>query len=241
MRTLYENLVDEVDYRADENVTEWTMAQFKGKDKAIDLGLEKNGALILTDQRVIFKGGVVLGHGFQDEISIPLSQVQDVSSERKLFKDEYRKLLVLRWQSPEGEDSAVFYPTDSKTGSEGVMKSISSLKPGEKALAERWKDKIESNISSIPKDQTSTPNSKDSQDIPPPPPNHQEEQKTSSKSSTEQQPDTSTFSCPNCGEETQQDMNFCPYCGSELELVCDDCGMELEEDWNFCPNCKNEI
>lgn len=241
MRTLYENLVDEVDYRANEDVTEWTMAEFKGKDKAIDLSLEKNGALILTNQRVIFKGGVVLGHGFQDEISVPLIQVQDVSSERKLFKDEYRKLLVLKWQSTEDVNSAVFYPTDSKTSSGGMMKSVSSLKPGEKAPTERWKDKIDSSISSVSKDQTSTPGSKDSQDLPPPPPGNQEEQRSSSKTSTEQPPDTSTFNCPNCGEETQQDMNFCPYCGSELELVCDNCGMELEEDWNFCPNCKNEV
>ena len=238
MRTLYEDLVEDVDYRANEDVIDWTMAQFKGKDKAIDLNLEKNGALILTDRRVIFNGGVILGHGFQEKIDVPLSRIQDVSSERKLFKDEYRKLLVLRWQNNGEKNSAVFLPTDSKNQADGVMKSISSLKPGEKEAAEIWKEKIESKISSSPKQQRPPSRSNDSKDIPPPPKDHQERQQKTKDGS---EPKTSGFDCPDCGEGVKSGMSFCPYCGTELDLICSSCGMELKEDWNFCPNCRNQI
>ncbi len=234
MEILYNNLVQQVNYGENENILEWTMAQFKGRDKTIDMSLQKNGALILTNQRVIFKGGVILGHGFQDEISLPFQYITDVSSERKLLKNNYYKLLIIRWNTDQGQNSAVFYPTDSKTHRGSMMRTVSNFKPGERSPAEVWKEKIKSMIypnsdNNLPHHQRRSPQN------PPPPSDFQKNEPTSSQG----QP--SSLECSNCGEEAQQDMKFCPYCGSDLEKACDNCGMELEENWKFCPNCRNEL
>ena len=37
-------------------------------------------------------------------------------------------------------------------------------------------------------------------------------------------------------------LNFCPYCGTDLKLVpCQNCGEELEPDWRFCAACGTEV
>jgi hypothetical protein len=46
--------------------------------------------------------------------------------------------------------------------------------------------------------------------------------------------------CQWCRAElpARENLNFCPYCGTDLKLVpCSECGEELEPDWRFCINC----
>ena len=40
----------------------------------------------------------------------------------------------------------------------------------------------------------------------------------------------------------RDDLNFCPYCGTDLDLVpCGSCGRELEPGWRFCASCGTEV
>ena len=40
----------------------------------------------------------------------------------------------------------------------------------------------------------------------------------------------------------RDDLNFCPYCGTDLDLVpCGSCGGELEPGWRFCASCGTEV
>lgn len=49
--------------------------------------------------------------------------------------------------------------------------------------------------------------------------------------------------CPWCRATVPErdDLNFCPYCGTDLELVpCSGCGQEVEPAWRFCVACGTE-
>lgn len=40
----------------------------------------------------------------------------------------------------------------------------------------------------------------------------------------------------------RNDLQFCPFCGSRVDLVpCPDCGTELEQDWLFCVACGTQV
>jgi hypothetical protein len=55
-----------------------------------------------------------------------------------------------------------------------------------------------------------------------------------------QQPD----SCQWCRAElpVRENLNFCPFCGTDLKLVpCGACGEELEMHWRFCIACGAEV
>lgn len=51
--------------------------------------------------------------------------------------------------------------------------------------------------------------------------------------------------CENCNKEFDDELNFCPICGTKLSTneekikFCPICGKELEENANFCPVCGN--
>ena len=54
--------------------------------------------------------------------------------------------------------------------------------------------------------------------------------------------------CPKCGIEINDDIEFCPYCGANLNHVekeehkyCNICGFELNDGDNFCPVCGNPV
>lgn len=50
--------------------------------------------------------------------------------------------------------------------------------------------------------------------------------------------------CPWCRAElpTRANLNFCPFCGTDVHLVpCPGCGEELESDWSFCISCGTEV
>lgn len=55
--------------------------------------------------------------------------------------------------------------------------------------------------------------------------------------------------CRKCNEQFDNDVDFCPYCGSPVEEVkgepkkpvCPKCGTPLEGDEEFCPNCGTQI
>lgn len=49
--------------------------------------------------------------------------------------------------------------------------------------------------------------------------------------------------CPKCGQEFQNEYNFCDQCGAALvELIkCPNCGMEWPEGTKFCANCGAEL
>lgn len=43
--------------------------------------------------------------------------------------------------------------------------------------------------------------------------------------------------CPNCGHDTKEKWNFCPYCENQLAITCSECGESLRLDWVACPAC----
>ena len=50
--------------------------------------------------------------------------------------------------------------------------------------------------------------------------------------------------CPWCRENLpgREGVKFCPFCGSNVQLVpCPDCGEELELSWRFCIACGTEV
>ena len=54
--------------------------------------------------------------------------------------------------------------------------------------------------------------------------------------------------CPKCGNEVNNDIEFCPYCGANLiheekeeHKYCNICGFELNESDNFCPVCGSPV
>jgi hypothetical protein len=60
----FEGLVKEISYQHGEQIVDWCIAEFKGKEKLIDIHLRKNGCLVLTNLRIIFKEGAVIGAWF---------------------------------------------------------------------------------------------------------------------------------------------------------------------------------
>jgi hypothetical protein len=51
-------------------------------------------------------------------------------------------------------------------------------------------------------------------------------------------------SCQWCRAELpiRENLNFCPFCGTDLKLVpCGACGEELEMHWRFCISCGSEV
>jgi len=190
------DLVHEVNLTPGENIIDWTVATFKGKNKIIDMSLKKQGVLITTNQRVVFRGGVVLGYGFKKQIDIPLTTINRVYSQRKLLKDEYCKLLIMEWA---GGESAVFLPFDSKSTAGGMVKSITkTIDPRRKGLAEEWEGKIQNVINQY--GSTQPQESSPQQQTPPPPPPQEENQKV----------------CPDCDGKLrfieQYDRWYCDSC-----------------------------
>jgi hypothetical protein len=50
--------------------------------------------------------------------------------------------------------------------------------------------------------------------------------------------------CPWCRAElpARDNLNFCPFCGTDLKVVpCKKCGEELEPSWRFCIACGTEV
>ena len=55
---------------------------------------------------------------------------------------------------------------------------------------------------------------------------------------------SSTHACQWCRAElpARGNLNFCPFCGTDLKVVpCNDCGEELEPEWRFCIACGAEV
>lgn len=53
-----------------------------------------------------------------------------------------------------------------------------------------------------------------------------------------------TGSCQWCRAElpVRENLNFCPFCGTDLKVVpCNECGEELDPDWRFCISCGIEV
>ncbi len=194
------DLVHEVNLRPGENTIDWTVAIFKGKNKMIDMSLQKSGVLLVTNQRVVFRGGVVLGYGFKKEISVPFANIQKIQSQRKLLKEKYRKLLILEWAGQNGNGSAVFFPYDSKSTAGGMVKSLTkSIDPRRKGLAEEWQGKIKNAMNQYGGAQQNQGAPTGQQTPPPPPPSENNEN-----------------SCPDCDEEMryidQYDRWYCDNC-----------------------------
>ena len=49
------------------------------------------------------------------------------------------------------------------------------------------------------------------------------------------------FSCSNCGEGVDKDVNICPHCGNSINNKCSKCGFKLESTWSSCPNCGENV
>ena len=57
-------------------------------------------------------------------------------------------------------------------------------------------------------------------------------------------PKTRPSECPWCRAELphRDHLNFCPFCGTDVNLVpCPGCGEEMEPDWRFCIACGTEV
>lgn len=55
---------------------------------------------------------------------------------------------------------------------------------------------------------------------------------------------TASSACQWCRAElpARNNLNFCPFCGTDLKVVpCNDCGEELEPEWRFCIACGVEV
>ena len=56
-----------------------------------------------------------------------------------------------------------------------------------------------------------------------------------------------TFKCPECGEELNETIKFCPVCGKNavappVQVVyCSKCGEKIVDNAKFCPKCGNQI
>jgi hypothetical protein len=53
-----------------------------------------------------------------------------------------------------------------------------------------------------------------------------------------------TTACQWCRAElpVRDNLNFCPFCGTDLKVVpCNACGEELDPDWRFCISCGTEL
>lgn len=49
-----------------------------------------------------------------------------------------------------------------------------------------------------------------------------------------------TFSCPECGEQVEEDYDYCPHCDADVKFLgtCPECGQEIRGDEEqSCPNC----
>jgi predicted amidophosphoribosyltransferase len=54
----------------------------------------------------------------------------------------------------------------------------------------------------------------------------------------------SASACQWCRAElpARGNLNFCPFCGTDLKVVpCNHCGEELEPEWRFCIACGAEV
>lgn len=50
----------------------------------------------------------------------------------------------------------------------------------------------------------------------------------------------STFACPECGEQVEEDYDYCPHCEADVKFqgTCPECGQEIRGDEDqSCPNC----
>jgi hypothetical protein len=56
--------------------------------------------------------------------------------------------------------------------------------------------------------------------------------------------ESAAHACQWCRAElpTRDNIHFCPFCGTDLEVVpCRECGEELEPSWRFCIACGTEV
>ena len=73
--------------------------------------------------------------------------------------------------------------------------------------------------------------------------------KTPGRSQTfEEAPDfKNTFDCPECGNELDESLKFCPNCGSKVEIpedqinFCTECGAKIMDGAKFCHECGNTL
>ena len=52
--------------------------------------------------------------------------------------------------------------------------------------------------------------------------------------------------CITCGVELNEEQNFCPICGTKIEIesaerTCPSCGEALKVDARFCPRCGKQL
>lgn len=52
-------------------------------------------------------------------------------------------------------------------------------------------------------------------------------------------PDPKT--CSQCGSVLSIGLKWCPYCGTETEIVCPVCQSAVNADWVYCPACSTEL
>ena len=56
--------------------------------------------------------------------------------------------------------------------------------------------------------------------------------------------ETDHITCQSCKTDlpVRHDLNFCPFCGTDLKVVrCDECSKELQVEWRFCVSCGTEV
>lgn len=43
--------------------------------------------------------------------------------------------------------------------------------------------------------------------------------------------------CNKCGENVEEDHNYCPNCNTRIKKECNNCGMKISTSWRHCPYC----
>ncbi len=138
---MFREMVEDYNYNEKEKIQDWCISVFKGKSDKININLEKFGALILTNQRVLLLSKEEFGYGFEDEVVIPLEDIKQVNSKEKLLREEYKDLLVIKWIDDEFEKSIVVLPSTNKEVG-GLFGSISSKKLDFDDATEEYIEKI---------------------------------------------------------------------------------------------------
>lgn len=113
----YDKFPKEIAYLQNEKPKMWCAASYLGEDKIIDWNIKRAGALVLTNQRLIFRGGVK----FEKEIDIPLNAITHVEVKRHL-KSPIWQILSIKWTTPAGTHSLLTFPSKGKGRIEDIGK-----------------------------------------------------------------------------------------------------------------------
>ena len=134
-----EAVLPKIDLLPGEAVIDQTLATYYGPKSLSEVDVARVGSLFLTNQRVVFSGGLAAGHGAKKEIGIPLAAITNTGVEipaRMLAGQRGQTLcLVVYWNDLEGQHDLIFLTQKTRMDPVGN--------------ASEWKTKIDNMINAI--------------------------------------------------------------------------------------------